>query len=446
MLSKRGATLRVVNGYKFRHHKYLAGDVERWVCTAKQCKSFMKIYAGNIIEENHNHNHDADSEGSLMRQKIANSCKRKATEELFDRPNKIMRKEIDKDALEVLTEADLVQIRKAIHSARAKVRPPLPSTLEELHESLREYELKTKLDEPFLLVNDDECHILMFSTDKNLKFLQSCDAILMDGTFDSCPKLFSQLFIVHGRKRDTYVPLAYFLLPSKTTEIYKRALGKLKTLLPADFAPAKVNVDFEQAIHTALKNVWPSVRIEGCRFHLSQAWFRKIQSLGLTKVYKSRSAEGSYLRSFFGLSFLDPSRIEDFFIEEFTQAEPDDSRIHEFSTYVYKNYISSTARFPPPLWTSYTSRISRTTNACESLHSRLNSMFYHAHPNIFILTDSLLEVQERGYTKMLSVNVTKQRKESAQKEDFIRAVMAELEDGTIDTADYVKKLSRKFLP
>jgi hypothetical protein len=73
-------------------------------------------------------------------------------------------------------------------------------------------------------------------------------------------------------------------------------------------------------------------------------------------------------------------------------------------------------------------------------------MFYHAHPNMFILIDALLEIQERGYTKMLSENVTKRRKESAQKEDFIRAVMAELEDGTICTAEHVKKLSRKFLP
>lgn len=446
MLSKRGSTLRVVNGYKFRLHKLLAGNVERWVCTAKKCTAFMKIDAGNIVEEKYDHNHAADGASSLMRQKVANSCKRKATEELFDRPSKIMRKEIDKDALEVLTERDLAQIRKSIHSARAKVRPPLPSTLEELHETLRQYELKTKLDEVFLLVNDDECHVIMFSTSKNLKFLKSCDAVLMDGTFDSCPSLFSQLFTVHGRKRDTYVPLAFFLLPSKTTDIYKIALGKLKTFLPPAFAPAKVNVDFEQAIHTALTHVWPSTRIEGCRFHLSQAWFRKIQTLGLTKVYRSRSAEGSYLRSFFGLSFVDPSKIEDFFLDEFTRAEPNDSRIHDFSNYVYENYISSTARFPPPVWADYTARISRTTNACESLHSRLNSMFYHAHPNIFVLTDALLEIQERSYTKMLSVNVTQQRKESADKEAFIRNVMTELEKGEINTAEYVKKLSRKFLP
>jgi len=55
----------------------------------------------------------------------------------------------------------------------------------------------------------------------------------------------------------------------------------------------------EQAIHAAVKSAWPATAIEGCRFHLGQAWFRIIQELGLTKVYRSKSADGSFLRFFF---------------------------------------------------------------------------------------------------------------------------------------------------
>ena len=56
-------------------------------------------------------------------------------------------------------------------------------------------------------------------------------------------------------------------------------------------------------------------------------------------------------------------------------------------------------------------------------------MFYHAHPNIYLLTDALLELQEQSYTKMLSVNTTKQRKESSDKERFIEEVMNDFENG-----------------
>lgn len=40
-----------------------------------------------------------------------------------------------------------------------------------------------------------------------------------------------------------------------------------------------------------------------------------IQQLGLTEVYRSKSAKGWYLRSFFCLAFLRPTDIENFYDE-----------------------------------------------------------------------------------------------------------------------------------
>jgi len=42
------------------------------------------------------------------------------------------------------------------------------------------------------------------------------------------------------------------------------------------------------------KWVWPGARVIGCRFHLGQAWNRRIQRLGLSKMYRNQLAEGSY--------------------------------------------------------------------------------------------------------------------------------------------------------
>ena len=60
--------------------------------------------------------------------------------------------------------------------------------------------------------------------------------------------------------------------------------------------------------------------------------------------------------------------------------------------------------------------------------------------------DALLEVQERAYAKMLSVSTKKKLKSSSEKEHFIEEAMMEFESGDIDRREFVKKVSRKFLP
>ena len=101
MYSKRGKQLRVVDGYKFRWHKNLKDEVERWLCTNKSCTAFIKFSACREISSNLNHNHSRDSCSLLLRQKVANACKRKAIEDLFERPSKMMRREMSSDALKV---------------------------------------------------------------------------------------------------------------------------------------------------------------------------------------------------------------------------------------------------------------------------------------------------------------------------------------------------------
>ena len=195
-----------------------------------------------------------------------------------------------------------------------------------------------------------------------------------------------------------------------------------------------------------MESSWPSCDIKGCRFRLGQAWHRKIQKLGLSTTYKSASAEGSYLRSFFGLCFLSPDHVEDFFLEEFAADEPDNSAVRTFSDYIFDTYISSNARFPPTLWAQYTETVCRTTNACEALHGRMKDMFYHAHPSIYIFINALLEIQGRVYIKMNSISSTKKLKKSAEKERFIRDAMDQFENDEISRREYVKIVSRKFLP
>jgi len=58
-----------------------------------------------------------------------------------------------------------------------------------------------------------------------------------------------------------------------------------------DGPAVKVHVS---VIHTAAKLVWPKINIKGCRFHLGQNWWKKIQALGLVNTYNSLNTEKNF--------------------------------------------------------------------------------------------------------------------------------------------------------
>ena len=81
-----------------------------------------------------------------------------------------------------------------------------------------------------------------------------------------------------------------------------------------DLKIAVRHLEFEIAVHEAVRSVWPNVIIKACQFHLGQAWYRKIQNLGLSKEYKDLESDiGMLLKTFFGLSYLDSSDVADCF-------------------------------------------------------------------------------------------------------------------------------------
>lgn len=117
-----------------------------------------------------------------------------------------------------------------------------------------------------------------------------CDVIYIDGSFKSCPIQFTQLFTIHGMKNNNYIPLVFCLLLDKAPTTYKASFQLIileyqkRNLC---FDPTTVFADFEKAIHVAVNIVGHQhdLGVLTCRFHLGQAWFRKIQSLDLLNEY-----------------------------------------------------------------------------------------------------------------------------------------------------------------
>lgn len=69
--------------------------------------------------------------------------------------------------------------------------------------------------------------VKLYSTLSNLKVLCNSVTIFVDGTLNSCPKLYHQLVTVHYTINYSYVPFIYIFLFSKITQCYLQAFQYL---------------------------------------------------------------------------------------------------------------------------------------------------------------------------------------------------------------------------
>ena len=117
-------------------------------------------------------------------------------------------------------------------------------------------------------------------------------------------------------------------------------------LLP-DYYPATIFVDLEIAIHGALCKVWPLSTLAGCRFYLGQSWNHKIQQLGLQSLYQKPGYERSFLRTFYGLPFLQPEEVEDFIHVDLSPLAPESAKIDNFVECTSHLYYKRMQSIPP---------------------------------------------------------------------------------------------------
>ncbi|KAK9731441.1 hypothetical protein QE152_g13671 [Popillia japonica] len=112
---------------------------------------------------------------------------------------------------------------------------------------------RTTDGELFLLFDSgpEEQRILLFSTQRNLSFMEQCGHWFADGTFKSAPPLFSQIYTIHGVRYSNVIPTVFALLPNKTQETYTRVFvfQQLKVLNPG-LRPLTI-MDFERAAMNA---------------------------------------------------------------------------------------------------------------------------------------------------------------------------------------------------
>jgi len=287
VISERKNQLILYKSFKFYNKAYVKYlDAYKWQCVNKKCTA--KIYVDRdmkmIVKDESLHNHENEPESVRNKKKFSNQLKRKCEDEL-ERPSKMINNEIQKypQQSKLFTGTDVNNIYQCLYRSRRSSYPKLPKTIYEVIEVMKNRKITTIENEDFLLDVDSTNNILFYSTISNLKLLCSCDKIFVDGTFYSCPKYFYQLFTIHIFKNGHYVPLSFFLLPDKSANTYASAFRCVVEKCSSKnlhFNPTTLIADFEEAIHVGAKFVWPQIKIIGCRFHLTQSWWRHIQNFG----------------------------------------------------------------------------------------------------------------------------------------------------------------------
>ena len=212
-----------------------------------------------------------------------------------------------------------------------------------------------------------------------------------------------------------------------------------------DLTSSHFQLDFEIAVHKAIKATFPAATIRCCRFHLAQAWNRKIQKLGLQATYQGATSQTAvWLKSIFGLPGLPPSKVELFFTATLSPLSPKSQPMNAFKNYILETYVSSTASFPPHMWAGVLDTTSQhTTNGCESFHRHFGTGFTAPHPSIFDWLSVLNMHHKRSMIK--SRNISQERPVTSLL-SFLLKLKDEHEAGHIDQLSFVKIMSLNMLP
>ena len=242
--------------------------------------SLKKKYT--ILKITNTHTHDEYDDRTIHREVVRSNLKRRAEEDLHIKPNKLIRRELQNtDNSEHLQYSDMKLIRRSIYEKRKKSFPNIPKSLEDAKKQLIDVQHNlTYKGNKFCFVSDDE-NVFIFTCKKNLELLQSAEHVFGDGTFSFAPKYFVQLYTIHVYTNNLYVPVAFCFLSNKHTDTYINMWNTLQNIciqITGNIIHlSNFHVDFENAAHNAVLQVFPNCKIACCNFHLGQNWFRHIQ-------------------------------------------------------------------------------------------------------------------------------------------------------------------------
>ncbi|XP_076064375.1 uncharacterized protein LOC143038704 [Oratosquilla oratoria] len=210
----------------------------------------------------------------------------------------------------------LASLKRTIQRTRRQHQPLLPQTTMDI--DLDDTWSKTASGEPWATSTTlDNQKILMFATDQNLRYLSSATTWYGDGTFSIVPSLYYQLYTLHAPVFGKIMPLVYFLLPRKTQVMYTHMFTTLLRTLEdklLEVNVAKYRCDYEEACIAAATDIL-NVEAEGCFFHLCQANYRHLVTLGFKQRYSTDEEFALNCRMISAMAYVPAADVDRVFEE-----------------------------------------------------------------------------------------------------------------------------------
>ena len=129
-----------------------------------------------------------------------------------------------------------------------------------------------------------------------------------DGTFKVSPKLFFQLYTIHGQQRVSIFPCVFGLLPNKTpatyTRFFRKVFGQINETVVKD-----ILADFERGVINATRNANQDIEVEGYFYFLCSNVWKRMRHLGLQQRYNDGQEFSLHLRMLCALASLPPDDV-----------------------------------------------------------------------------------------------------------------------------------------
>lgn len=298
------------------------------------------------------------------------------------------------------SQSSLTKTMQRVRTAR-NPQPPCPTSIDfDIPESYQ----KLKDDEKFLYYDSREHGItayrtLIFSTEENLNVLESCETWGGDGTFDIAPKIFQQLYTIHGEVNRQALPLVYILTTSKSKKVYVEILQQLK-IMNSRLNPKTIIADFEVAFLKAVEEVFPSAVIRGCFFHFSKCIWNQICKCNLKNDYESNNNFAMNLKMLSALAMVPTDDVVGAYTKVIKCAfyTANEAKCDKLLKYIEKTWIGKLNRqserdeplFARALWNQYESVLqdeARTNNSVEAWHRSFSRRAGCDHPPVWRLID-----------------------------------------------------------
>lgn len=401
--TKRGNTCIVVDNYQLRRYREKE-DIIIWVCLKEKkekCKGRVKTTKQFEVVSKIPHT-CVPNVAEIEVKKIMEKCKKRVREDVSVPVNKIFQEEmseINMRGYDIVSETPSYEnVKTSLCRQRRAVLGTTQNPADSKDILFKSEALLLSNSESFLcldFLNDMGKRILVFAGAHAKEFLSSGEIFFLDGTFQSCPKQFSQLYTIHvengSTETETHVyPAIFALLPDKRETTYRALFQNLKKWCSV-WRPSTIKIDFETSAINACRVEFPDASISGCNFHFHQCLWRKIQELGLVVEYKDCEAIRTFCRMCAALSHLPIENIEDAWLLIMENA-PSNEKLSSFIDYFVTQWMDN-SKLPLEVWNVHGQR-HRTNNVVEGWNSKLNREIGKTKPNVYFLVQTLKRMSE----------------------------------------------------